>query len=258
MLVDVVTIFPDYLAPLQVSLLGKAQQRGLLRVRVHDLREQTQDAHRTVDDAPYGGGPGMLMTPEPWRLALEQVVAAGGPVPVPRLVLPTPGGRPFSQRLAAELAEEPWLAFACGRYEGLDARVASYAGRTMRVEEVSIGDYVLAGGEAAALVVVEAVARLLPGVLGNAGSAPDDSFSAGLLEGPAYTRPPSWQGLDVPPVLLSGDHRAVARWRRDEALRITAARRPDLLAPLAGTFDGHDRAVLLAAGFEVPPGGVAQ
>ena len=258
MLVDVVTIFPDYLAPLQVSLLGKAQQRGLLRVRVHDLREQTQDAHRTVDDAPYGGGPGMLMTPEPWRLALEQVVVAGGPVPVPRLVLPTPGGRPFSQRLAAELAEEPWLAFACGRYEGLDARVASYAGRTMRVEEVSIGDYVLAGGEAAALVVVEAVARLLPGVLGNAGSAPDDSFSAGLLEGPAYTRPPSWQGLDVPPVLLSGDHRAVARWRRDEALRITAARRPDLLAPLAGTFDDHDRAVLLAAGFEVPPGGVAQ
>ena len=233
MLVDVVTIFPDYLAPLNVSLLGKAQDRGLLTVRLHDLRTWTSDVHRTVDDTPYGGGPGMVMKPEPWGQALAAVTAAGGPAPVPRLIIPTPSGRPFTQALAAELAEEPWLAFACGRYEGIDRRFIEDAGDTMAVDEVSLGDYVLAGGEVAVLVVVEAVARLLPGVLGNAESHRDDSFAtgemAGLLEGPVYTRPPVWRGREVPPILLSGDHGAIARWRRDQALRRTALVRPELL-----------------------------
>jgi tRNA (guanine37-N1)-methyltransferase len=261
-LVDVVTIFPEYLAPLGVSLLGKARERGLLDVRVHDLRTWTSDVHRTVDDAPYGGGPGMVMKPEPWGQALDAVVAAGGPVPVPRLVVPTPGGRPFDQALAVELAAEPWLAFACGRYEGIDARVTEHAAERMRVDEVSLGDYVLAGGEVAVLVVVEAVARLLPGVLGNAASFEDDSFSgaamAGLLEAAPYTRPPVWQGREVPAVLLSGDHAAVARWRRDEALRRTAARRPDLLAALEDRLDERDRAALAVGGFDRRPGGVAE
>jgi tRNA (guanine37-N1)-methyltransferase len=254
--IDAVTVFPDYLRPLGLSLLGKAQERGLLEVHVHDLRTWTDDVHRTVDDSPYGGGPGMVMTPEPWRRALEHVAPPAGEQPL--LVLPTPGGRPFTQRLAAELAAEPWLAFACGRYEGIDGRVAQHAARRMRVLEVSLGDYVLAGGEVAVLVIVEAVARLLPGVLGNAASCVDDSFSgaamAGLLEGPAYTRPPSWQGLDVPAVLLSGDHAAIARWRRDEALRRTADRRPELLAALEHRLDERDRAALAAG----PAAGVAE
>ena len=257
MRVDVVTVFPDYLAPLRLSLLGKAQERGLLDVRVHDLRTWTADVHRTVDDSPYGGGPGMVMKPEPWGQALAHVAPSDGPQPL--LLVPTPGGVRFTQALAAELAREPWLAFACGRYEGIDGRVAVDAARRMRVLEVSLGDYVLAGGEVAVLVVVEAVARLLPGVLGNAASYEDDSFSgagmAGLLEGPPYTRPPSWRGLDVPPVLLSGDHAAIARWRRDEALRRTAARRPDLLEALAPALDDRDRAALAGPG---PAGGVAE
>ena len=245
MRVDVVTVFPDYLAPLGLSLMGKARERGLLDVRVHDLRTWTTDVHRAVDDSPYGGGPGMVMTPEPWRQALDAVAPPDGPEQ-PVLVVPSPSGRPFTQALAAELAGEPWLVFACGRYEGIDARVAEHAARRMRVLEVSLGDYVLAGGEVAVLVVVEAVARLLPGVLGNAASARDDSFSDGLLEGPSYTRPPVWEGLAVPPVLLSGDHAAIARWRRDEALRRTAARRPELLAALQDRLDDRDRAVLAA------------
>ncbi|MDP3711429.1 MAG: tRNA (guanosine(37)-N1)-methyltransferase TrmD [Mycobacteriales bacterium] len=267
MRVDVVTIFPDYLAPLGVSLLGKAQERGVLQVGVHDLRTWTYDVHRTVDDSPYGGGPGMLMKPEPWGEALDAVAPPGGPQP--RLVVPTPSGRPFTQELAHELAAEPWLLFACGRYEGIDSRVAQHAATRMRVDEVSIGDYVLAGGEAAVLVVVEAVARLLPGVLGNAASHRDDSFSddaGGLLEGPSYTRPPVWEGLEVPAVLTSGDHAAIARWRRDEGLRRTAERRPDLLARLADRLDPRDRAVLAeheqqsgsSRPFDADPGGVAQ
>jgi tRNA (guanine37-N1)-methyltransferase len=224
--IDVISIFPDYLAPLQLSLVGKAIANGTLDVRVHDLREQTDDVHRTVDDSPYGGGPGMVMKPEPWGRALD---ALTGPTGVPRLVVPTPAGRPFTQALAEELSAEPWLAFACGRYEGIDQRVADRAARTMRVDEVSIGDYVLAGGEVAVLVIVEAVARLLPGVLGNAESHQDDSFSHGVLEAPAYTRPASWEGLDVPPVLLSGDHKAIARWRHEQGLARTRERRPDLL-----------------------------
>ena len=232
MRLDVVTIFPDYLAPLGLSLLGKAQERGLLDVTVHDLRTWTSDVHRTVDDAPYGGGPGMVMKPEPWGEALDAVLAGADTCPV--LVVPTPAGRPFTQACALELAGEPWLVFACGRYEGIDSRVLADAGLRFRVIELSLGDYVLAGGEVAVLVVVEAVARLLPGVLGNAESHRDDSFAAGamegLLEGPVYTRPPVWRGLEVPAVLQSGDHSRIAAWRREQARDRTAERRPDLLA----------------------------
>ena len=228
--IDVVTIFPDYLAPLRQSLLGKAIARGQVDVRVHDLRRFTEDVHRTVDDTPYGGGPGMVMLPEPWGRALDEIAPAGGPQP--RLVIPAPSGQPFTQDLAAEYATEPWLVFACGRYEGIDARVAEYAATRMRVDEVSLGDYVLAGGEVAVLVIAEAVGRLLPGVLGNPRSAVEDSFAAGpdgLLEGPAYTKPSAWRGLDVPPVLMSGNHAAIAAWRAERSRERTAQRRPDLL-----------------------------
>jgi tRNA (guanine37-N1)-methyltransferase len=227
MRLDVVTIFPEYLAPLRQSLVGKAIERGQLDLRVHDLRAWTDDVHRTVDDTPYGGGPGMVMLPEPWGRALDDIAPPEGTQP--RLLITTPAGRPFTQAMAHELAAEPWLVFACGRYEGIDARVADYAGSRMRVDEVSIGDYVLAGGEAAVLVIVEAVGRLLPGVLGNADSAADDSFSDGLLEAPAYTKPASWRGLDVPPVLLSGHHGEIARWRAEQSQARTRQRRPDLL-----------------------------
>jgi tRNA (guanine-N1)-methyltransferase len=227
---DVVTIFPDYLAPLRQSLLGKAIERGQVALDVHDLRRWTDDVHRTVDDTPYGGGPGMVMRPEPWGRALDELAPEGGPQP--RLIVPTPAGAPFTQADAGRLAGEAWLLFACGRYEGIDARVAEYAARRMPVEEVSLGDYVLAGGEAAVLVIVEAVVRLLPGVLGNDRSAVDDSFApeaGGLLEAPAYTKPASWRGLDVPDVLLSGNHAAIARWRAELSRERTAQRRPDLL-----------------------------
>ncbi len=257
MRIDVVSIFPAYLAPLRESLIGKAAGRGILQLGIHDLRAWTHDVHRTVDDTPYGGGPGMLMKPQPWGEALDAVAPAHGPQP--RLIVPTPAGRPFTQRMAAELAAEPWLLFACGRYEGIDARVVTDAAGRMAVDEVSIGDYVLAGGEAAVLVIVEAVGRLLPGVLGNDSSAAEDSFSDGLLEGPAYTRPEVWRGHPVPPVLLSGHHAAIARWRRDEALRRTLARRPDLLAALpADALDAADRATLAAAGFPLSSDGMAQ
>ncbi|OIV36740.1 tRNA (guanosine(37)-N1)-methyltransferase TrmD [Mangrovactinospora gilvigrisea] len=257
MRIDVVTIFPEYLAPLDVSLVGKARARGLLDVRLHDLRAYTGDIHRTVDDTPCGGGPGMVMKPEPWTDALEDIAPPGADGPAPRLIVPTPSGRPFTQALAGELAEEPWLVFAPARYEGIDRRVFDEAGTRMRVDEVSIGDYVLAGGEVAVLVMVEAVARLLPGVLGNAESHRDDSFAPGamdnLLEGPVYTKPAEWRGREVPEVLLSGHHGRIARWRRDEALRRTAAMRPELLARLApGTLDKHDRKLLDELGFPVP------
>jgi tRNA (guanine37-N1)-methyltransferase len=225
--IDVITIFPEYLAPLRQSLLGKAAERGLVTIGVHDLRQWTEDVHRTVDDAPYGGGPGMVMKPEPWGRALDAVRPPGT-----RLVVPTPAGRPFTQAMAAEWAGEPGLVFACGRYEGIDQRVADWAADAGPVSEVSIGDYVLAGGESAVLVMVEAVTRLLPGVVGNRESVEFDSHADGLLEGPSYTRPASWRGHEVPPVLLSGDHAAIARWRRAESLRRTATRRPDLLAVL--------------------------
>jgi tRNA (guanine37-N1)-methyltransferase len=234
MQIDVISIFPDYLAPLRLSLVGKAIDNGTLDLRLHDLREQTDDVHRTVDDSPYGGGPGMVMKPQPWGRVLDRLA---GPTPAPRLVVPTPAGRPFTQAMAAELSAEPWLAFACGRYEGIDQRVVDRARRTMQVDEISIGDYVLAGGEVAVLVIVEAVARLLPGVLGNAESHRDDSFSHGHLEAPSYTRPASWEGLEVPPVLLGGDHALIAAWRREQGLERTRQNRPDLLAEQADPVD---------------------
>ncbi|SFA90074.1 tRNA (guanine37-N1)-methyltransferase [Amycolatopsis marina] len=243
MRIDVVTIFPEYLDPLRAALLGRAIDRGLIEVGVHDLRGWTHDVHRAVDDAPYGGGPGMVMKPQIWGAALDDVCAEGS-----RLVVPTPAGRPFDQALAHAYAEEEHLVFACGRYEGIDQRVIDDAARRMPVDEVSIGDYVLVGGEAAVLVMVEAVVRLLPGVLGNPASAEQDSFSAfsgGLLEGPSYTRPEVWRDMAVPDVLRSGNHALIDRWRRDESLERTALRRPDLIAALPeDSLDAHDRAVL--------------
>jgi tRNA (guanine37-N1)-methyltransferase len=240
--IDVVTIFPEYLAPMRSALLGKAIERGLITVDVHDLRNWTYDVHRAVDDSPYGGGPGMVMKPQVWGEALDAVCPPGEDA---LLVVPTPAGRPFTQAVAQQYAAEPRLVFACGRYEGIDQRVMDDAAGRLRVDEVSIGDYVLVGGEVAVLVIVEAVARLLPGVLGNPESARQDSFSDGLLEGPSYTRPEVWRGLAVPEVLRSGNHAAIARWRRDQALERTQARRPDLLGRLPDSaFDKHDRAVL--------------
>lgn len=267
MRIDIVTIFPEYFGPapagagpLGVSLIGKAAARGDVEFHVHDLRQWATDVHRTVDDTPFGGGPGMVMKPDVWGDALDAVQAGEGQLAA-RLVVPTPSGVPFTQEMAVTYAGERHLAFACGRYEGIDARVVDDArARGMDVDEVSIGDYVLAGGEAAVVVIVEAVCRLLPGVLGNERSVSDDSFGGGggvmrgLLEGPVYTRPRSWRGHEVPPVLLSGDHAAIARWQRDEALRRTAARRPDLIRRLAAAGDGldaRDRAVLIEAGFPV-------
>jgi tRNA (guanine37-N1)-methyltransferase len=301
--IDIVTIFPEYfgpvgadgrigdLGPLGVSLIGKAGARGDVDFRVHDLRAWAGDVHHTVDDTPFGGGPGMVMKPDVWGDALDAVLADPGladpgladtvladpggpasdpapPVPVPdpasappaRLVVPTPSGAPFTQELAAAYAGERHLVFACGRYEGIDSRVVADARTRMPVDEVSIGDYVLAGGEAAVVVIVEAVCRLLPGVLGNEQSHSDDSFGgtgsamSGLLEGPVYTRPRSWRGFDVPDVLLSGNHGVIARWQRDEALLRTAVTRPDLISRLAavsGGLDKRDRQVLADAGFPV-------
>jgi tRNA (guanine37-N1)-methyltransferase len=275
MRIDIVTIFPEYFGPLSVSLIGKAAARGDIEFYVHDLRQWAHDPHRTVDDTPFGGGPGMVMKPEVWGEALDEIApperAGNGPEPGqpdrrPRLIVPTPSGVPFNQASAARYTQSGQLIFACGRYEGIDTRFIDEARSRMPVDEVSIGDYVLAGGEAAVLVMVEAISRLLPGVLGNQRSASDDSFGghaagdspppaepplsgalvpdldlfggrpgdvsasmAGLLEGPVYTRPRVWRGREVPDVLLSGDHAAIARWRRDAALLRTAANRPDLI-----------------------------
>jgi tRNA (guanine37-N1)-methyltransferase len=319
MRVDVVTIFPDYFGPasgvggpLGVSLIGKAAARGDVAFHIHDLRQWATDVHHTVDDTPFGGGPGMVMKADVWGAALDAILSdksqssanpstplattpstpinspaepsnalspderstlsapsASSPAPpIPavssvtgaRLVVPTPSGVPFTQEMALAYAGERHLVFACGRYEGIDARVVEDArARGMAVDEVSIGDYVLAGGEAAVVVIVEAVCRLLPGVLGNERSVSDDSFGGGggsmhgLLEGPVYTRPRAWRGNEVPAVLLSGDHAAIARWQRDEALRRTAERRPDLIRRLAAGdgLDARDRAVLIQAGFPV-------
>ena len=230
MKIDIISIFVDYFEPLRLSLVGKAIENGLVDLRLHDLRKWTFDRHRTVDDAPYGGGAGMVMRPEPWGLALDAVTAEQAD---PRLLVLSPSGRPFTQPLAHELATEQHLIFACGRYEGIDARVVEDAARRLRVDELSIGDYVLSGGEVAAMVVIEAVVRLLPGVIGNAESLIEESYGAdneGLLEGPVYTKPSSWRGLDVPEVLLSGHHEKIAAWRREQAVKRTQARRPDLLS----------------------------
>ena len=243
MRVDVVTIFPDYLAPLDLSLIGKARREGLLDVRVHDLRDFTHDRHRTVDDTPYGGGAGMVMRPEPWGEALDAVVASGDGVP--RLIVPSPAGEPFTQAMAARLAAEPWLAFACGRYEGIDQRVVEDAATRMPVSQVTLGDYVLNGGEVAVLAIVEAMARLLPGVIGNADSLVEESHEDGLLEYPVYTKPPVWRGREVPPVLLSGDHGAIAAWRQAERVARTVEERPDLLDIRPGVAEDAEEILVL-------------
>jgi tRNA (guanine37-N1)-methyltransferase len=227
MRIDVVTIFPAFLDPLRQALPGKAIDAGIVELGVHDLRGWTHDIHRSVDDSPYGGGPGMVMTAPVWGKALDEICS-----PESVLVVPTPAGRLFTQAVAQRWSAEEHLVFACGRYEGIDQRVVDDAAARMRVEEVSIGDYVLPGGESAAIVMIEAVVRLLPEVLGNPASHEDDSHSLqneGLLEGPSYTRPASWRGLDVPEVLLSGDHAKIAAWRREQSQQRTAERRPDLL-----------------------------
>ena len=262
MRIDVITIFPEYFGPLRMSLLGRAAERGIVDLAVHDLRSWAHDPHRTVDDAPFGGGPGMVMTPGPWGEALDAVLGISSPGA--RLVVPTPTGALFGQAMAASYARCPHLVFACGRYEGIDARVVQDARDRVSADEVSVGDYVLSGGEPAALVMIDAIVRLVPGVLGNSASAADDSFGggggpmAGLLEGPVYTRPRRWRGREVPPVLLSGNHEAIARWRRDEALRRTAAIRPDLLACIPpAMLDARDREVLSQARFPFTGEGMA-
>ena len=235
MRVDLITIFPDYFAPLKLSLFGKAQEAGLVEVEIHDLRAFTLDKHKTVDDAPYGGGPGMVMSPVVWGDAIDSVLRQTKSKPV--LVVPTPSGNVFNQEMAIKLASFEHLVFINGRYEGIDSRVVEHyqqSGEFSEVLEISIGDYVLAGGEVASLVILEATSRLINGVLGNEDSVTDDSFAPGamqnLLEGPIYTRPASWQGLNVPEVLMSGDHAKIAQWRKDEAIKRTRKFRPDLQA----------------------------
>ncbi len=231
MRIDIVTIFPAWFDSLDVSLTGKARASGLLDIAVHDLRDWTHDPHRTVDDTPYGGGAGMVMKPEPWGEALDALVSTDGVRPT--LVVPTPSGRPFTQPAARELAARDHLVFACGRYEGIDQRVVDTAAATYDVRELSLGDFVLNGGEVAASAFVEAVVRLLPGFMGNPESLTEESHQDGLLEYPVYTKPASWRGHDVPGVLLSGDHAAIAAWRHAESVRRTVARRPDLAHPAA-------------------------
>ncbi|PRQ12550.1 tRNA (guanosine(37)-N1)-methyltransferase TrmD [Corynebacterium sp. 13CS0277] len=288
MRLDVVTIFPEYLEPLRHALLGRAIEDGLLSVGVHDLRQWARGVHRAVDDTPYGGGPGMVMMPQVWGPALDDVAAGTGPAAgaavdsaqphkaqpthdavrgrraeaygdadpsaqpgedpsLPVLIVPTPAGVPFTQAHARAWSREDHLVFACGRYEGIDSRVVVDAQQRYRVREVSIGDYVLIGGEVATLVIAEAVCRLIPGVLGNAESHEDDSFSDGLLEGPSYTKPVQWRGLEVPAVLRSGNHDAIAAWRHEQSLRLTASRRPDLLAEVQLSAADH----LILAGRDV-------
>lgn len=234
---DIVSIFPEYLEPLNLSLPGQAQRKGLLEIAVHDLRDFAHDRHRTVDDTPYGGGAGMVMKPQPWWEALAHVRSLREGTPT--LIVPGPGGEVLNQELAHELSRHDWLVFACGRYEGIDERVYEAAAEVMPVRVISLGDYVLNGGEVAVLAMIEAAARLLPGFMGNADSLVEESHEDGLLEYPVYTKPAAWQGREVPSVLLSGDHGKVAAWRHQQRLDRTAARRPDLLhAAAALTGDG--------------------
>lgn len=227
MRIDAVTIFPDYFAPLEISLLGKAREKNILDVRIHDLRDWTFDKHKTVDDSPYGGGAGMLMKPEPWGLALDDILAEDGETIV---IFTSPAGEQFKQATAQELAAAKHIVFACGRYEGIDQRVVDYASTKAKVRMISLGDYVLNGGEVAALAMIEAIARLIPGVIGNAESLVEESHSDGLLEYPSYTKPANWRGFDVPEILLSGNHAAIAAWRHQQQVERTKAVRPDLLA----------------------------
>ena len=231
MRIDVITIFPGLIEPFRtMALLGAACRDGIVELVVHDLREFTKDRHRTVDDTPYGGGPGMVMRPEPLIEAIEALAGPKGETRSARVLLLSPQGRRFDQDWAQELARERHLVLVCGRYEGVDQRVIEIAVD----EEVSIGDYVLAGGELPALVLIEAVTRLVPGVMGNPESAEAESFQAGVLEGPQFTRPAEYRGIEVPAVLRSGDHQAIARWRAEEARAITKRRRPDLLGRRRG------------------------
>jgi tRNA (guanine37-N1)-methyltransferase len=223
---DLISIFPEYLSPLKLSLLGKAQDKGLLAINIHDLRDQTTDVHHSVDDTPYGGGAGMVMSPVAWGDAIDQISSDADQID---LVILTPAGKKFNQKMAYEFSKSKQIIFACGRYEGIDARVGKYymQQKNYKVHEVSIGDYVLGGGEVAAMVIIEAVARLLPGVLGNPDSLKEESHSIAndkderLVEYPNYTKPASWRGLDVPEILLSGNHGEIAKWRRSEAERRT-------------------------------------
>ncbi|WP_353988098.1 tRNA (guanosine(37)-N1)-methyltransferase TrmD [Ruicaihuangia caeni] len=236
MRIDIVSIFPEFFDVLDISLLGKARRAGLIELGVHDLRDFTHDRHRTVDDTPYGGGAGMVMKPEPWGEAFDEIIgdpdgeaeqdtAASGPL----VIFPSPAGLQFNQAMARELAAEQHLVFACGRYEGIDQRVVDHTATRARVRLVSLGDYVLNGGEVAAMAMIEAIGRLIPGVVGNPESLVEESHESGLLEYPSYTKPASWRGFDVPPVLLSGNHAAVAAWRHEQQLERTRQVRPDLL-----------------------------
>lgn len=264
---DVVTIFPEYLEPLKLSLLGKAREKGLVDLHLHDLREYTFDRHRTVDDTPYGGGAGMVMKPEPWGLALDEVLAASplnaaenaaegtGPAadtPAdtrPLLIVPSPAGAVFDQAMAYELAEEKHIVFAPARYEGIDERVLDWAQESFRVMPVSLGDYVLYGGEVAVMAMIEAITRLIPGAMGNPASLEEESHTGGLLEYPVYTKPAVWRDREVPEVLLSGNHGAIARWRRDRQIERTLERRPDLLeAYPVEQWDKKDRRFLAERG----------
>ena len=221
---DIVTIFPEFFGVLDVSLLGRARAAGVIEVGVHDLRDHTHDRHRTADDTPYGGGAGMVMKPEPWGEALDAVLT-----PRSVLIVPSPAGHPFTQSMARELAGREHLVFACGRYEGIDQRVVDhYSGRT-EVRVLSIGDYVLNGGEVATMAMIEAIGRLVPGVVGNPESLTEESHEDGLLEYPSYTKPAIWRGLEVPAVLISGNHGAIADWRHEQQLTRTRAIRPDLI-----------------------------
>lgn len=224
MKIDAISIFPDYFRALDLSLLGKAKAKELLEIKIHDLRDFTDDKHRTVDDSPFGGGAGMLMKPEPWGRALDAVIDSETVV-----IFPSPAGALFKQSTAQELAAESHLVFACGRYEGIDQRVVQYASTKSKVREISLGDYVLNGGEVAALAMIEAIARLIPGVIGNAESLAEESHNDGLLEYPSFTKPSTWRGMEVPEVLLSGNHAEIAAWRKNAALERTRANRPDLL-----------------------------
>jgi tRNA (guanine37-N1)-methyltransferase len=237
MRIDIVTIFPEFFSVLDVALLGKARESGLIELGVLDLRDFTHDRHRSVDDTPYGGGAGMVMKPEPWGDALDSILDPlvdtspgarldGGPM----LIFPSPAGEPFTQAMAQELSTETHLVFGCGRYEGIDERVFEYAVTRARVRQVSMGDYVLNGGEVATMAMIEAIGRLIPGVVGNPQSLVEESHSDGLLEYPSYTKPAEWRGYGVPPVLMNGNHGAIAAWRREQQLERTRAIRPDLLS----------------------------
>lgn len=226
MRIDAISIFPEYFKALDISLLGKAREKEIIDLRVHDLRDFTHDKHKTVDDSPYGGGAGMLMKPEPWGEAFDEILPADGNVTI---IFTSPAGEQFKQATAYELAKEDHIVFACGRYEGIDQRVVDYAATKGRVRLISLGDYVLNGGEVAAIAMVEAIARLIPGVIGNAESLVEESHSDGLLEYPSYTKPAIWRDLEVPDVLLSGNHALIAKWRKDQQIERTKRVRPDLL-----------------------------